>query len=357
MSVPVGPNHSFNIAGETITWAGECPWTRSYCFGTASGKVVWLLPGEEDQPEGTEEFQVANEAVSAVAFWNDLVGISTRSAIAVNRGPLSAAGHGPISRWPLTARGIIATPRGRFVAPMGTDGLFCFDGEQASSNPGWIDRPAPGVRNYDQAVYLGERDGTEILACAARSDGVARVELDGTNASHVVSLTAPSVDLIDVCQLRADSWPFAVAALACDGSLVLVRDMLALSEKSPIRLKMEGLRGTPRSVLHALGHILVLTSTELVVFPDLSARFLAGEAVDLPVDAYHSPIQSAKVFIDGERQLLVLDEEGVRVSEILPVAPAENDRVSRLSKVKVLNWSSTRQTLNPLPTQWATLVG
>ena len=239
---------------------------------------------------------------------------------------------------------------------MGTEGLFYFDGEAATGAPGWVDHPTGSVHNYQKVIYLGERDNNDILACAARADGLARIELDAANASRVVSLSAPSVDLIDVCHLRSDEWPFAVAGLAADRSLVLLRDLLALSEKSPRRLKVEGLRGTPRSLLYALGHVLVLTSAEIVVFPDLSSRFLAGEALDHPVDVYHSPIQAARAFIAGDKHLMVLTDEGVRVSEILPVGPADNGRVSRLSKVKVLDWSNTREVLQPLPTQWATLV-
>ena len=71
----------------------------------------------------------------------------------------------------------------------------------------------------------------------------------------------------------------------------------------------------------------MLTSAELVIFPDLASRFLAGEALDHPVDAYHSPVQAVDAFIAGERSLMVVTDEGVRVSEIQPVGLTGNGDV------------------------------
>jgi hypothetical protein len=212
------------------------------------------------------------------------------------------------------------------------------------------------MRNYYKVVYLGESDGNEILACATRTDGLARIEIDASNANRVVNLTALSVDLIDVCSLRSEECPFAVAGLSLDRSLVLVRDILALSEENPRRLRFDGLRGTPYSLLYALGHILLLTSAEIVIFPNLASRFLAGEALDHPVDAYHSPVQAVEAFIASERYLMVVTNEGVRVSEILPSALTGNGRVSTGDNVKVPDWTDTQEILRSLPTEWASLV-
>jgi hypothetical protein len=355
MSLPLGPYRSFSIPGEEITWAGECPWNKSYCFGTESGKVVFPVASDNGQSELTES-KVSDEAINDVAFWKDLVGITTRSEVLVYRGPHSGAELSFVSGFPGGAHGIIATPRGRLLAPMGTEGLFCFDGEQASENLGWIDRPDQGVRNYYKVVYVGELHGKEILACATRTDGLARMELDATDANRVVSLSSPSVDLIDVCSLRSQEHPFAVAGLSLDRSLVLVRDILALSEENPRRLRFDGLRGTPYSLLSAFGHILLLTSAEIVIFPDLASRFLAGEALDHPVDAYHSPVQAVEAFIASERSLMVVTDDGVRVSEIHPVGLAGNGRVSPDGDVKVPDWTDTQEILRSLPTEWAAMV-
>jgi hypothetical protein len=82
MSLPLGPYRSFSIPGEEITCAGECPWNNRYCFGTESGKVVFLVGSDAGQPELTTE-SVSNEAINDVAFWKNLVGITTRSEVLV----------------------------------------------------------------------------------------------------------------------------------------------------------------------------------------------------------------------------------------------------------------------------------
>ena len=356
MSLPLGPYRSFSIPGEEITWAGECPWSESYCFGTESGKVIFLVASDDGQPELLSESKVSNEAINDVAFWKNLIGITTRSEVLVYRGPLSEAGLSLISGSLSGAHGIIATPRGRLLAPMGTEGLFCFDGEHASESLGWIDRPAQRVHNYYKVVYLGESHGNEILACATRADGFTRIELDAAGANRVVSLSAPSVDLIDVCPLRSEEHPFAVAGLSLDRSLVFVRDILALSEENPRRLRFDGLQGTPYSLLYAVGHLLLLTSAEIVIFPDLASLFLDGEPLDHPIDAYHSPVQAVEAFIVSERYLMVVTDEGVRVSEIHPVALAGNGRVSPDGNLNVPVWTDTQEIPRPLPTEWASLV-
>ena len=104
--------------------------------------------------------------------------------------------------------------------------------------------------------------------------------------------------------------------------MILVRDILALSEENPRRMRLEGLRGTPYSLLHAVGHLFLLT-TGLVIFPDLASRFLAGEALDQSVDAYHSPVQAVEAFIAGERSLMVVTDEGFACPRFSPSASRE----------------------------------
>ena len=355
MSLPLGPYRSLSIPGEEITWAGVCPGNENYCLGTESGKVFLLNAGDKGRGEVLGEFKVSNEAINGVAFWNDLVGITTRSEVLVYPVPPLGAALSLIGGSTSGAHGIIATPRGRLLAPMGSEGLYCFDGEQACEDRGWIDRPAQGVRNYYKVAYMGEWHGKEIIACATRTDGLARFELHETDASRVISLAAPTVDLIDVCSLRTQGHPFAVAGLSLDRSLVFVRDILTLSEEDPRRLRLDGLRGTPYSLLSALGHVFLLTSAEIVIFPDLASRFLAGEPLDRLVDAYHSPVQAVEAFIAGERTLMVVTDDGVRVSEIHPTGLTGNSRVFT-GNGKVPDWTDSRQMLRSLPTEWAALV-
>ncbi len=356
MSSPSGPYHTFSFRGEEITWAGDCPWTDKYCFGTASGKLLFHIPDEANELGSSTEFQVSSKPINEVAFWKNLVAVATRGEVSVHRGPLSVAELSRVAGWQGGAHRIVATPRGRLLAPMGNAGLLFLDCEQLSSDPVGVDLVDEKACNYQKVIFLGELDGNEIVAGAARTDGLVRITVESADRHRVVSLNAPRVDLVDVCQLRSADWPFAIAALDVDRSLVLVRDIMALSDRSPVRVKLQGLHGTPCSVFHALGHILVSTTKELAVYADLSARFLAGDPLEVPTVVYYLAMEGGRAYIAGDRQLMVVLEEGVRVSEILPIDPAENGRGSRLSKVKVLNWNTTRETLRVVPTSWATRV-
>jgi hypothetical protein len=204
---------------------------------------------------------------------------------------------------------------------MGIEGLYCFDGEQDPQGQGWIERPAEGVRNYYKVVYLGECEGKEIFGCATRADGLSRIQFDEANTNRILSLAAPSVDLIDATSLRSTECPFAVAGLSLDCSLVLVRDILSLDEQDPRRLRFDGLRGTPYSVLSAQGHILLLTSAELVILPDLASRFLDGDRLDRAVHTYHTPVEAVEAFIASDRYLMVITDE-------VPILSARAPRVS-----------------------------
>ena len=52
MIPPLVEGRSLRFPDQEITWAGECPWTGGFCFGTESGdllicgstaKVTWIL--------------------------------------------------------------------------------------------------------------------------------------------------------------------------------------------------------------------------------------------------------------------------------------------------------------------------
>jgi uncharacterized metal-binding protein len=351
MSAPLGPFRSFRLPGEDITWAGECLWTGNLCLGTESGKLVFFQ-GEESEYK-TIEREVSEEAVNEVAFWQDIIGVSTRNEVLFFRGPHPDPGLSLIARSPNGSHGITVTPRGRFLAPMGTEGILCFD---SFSRNAWFDRPANGLRNYYRVAYVGECNGKEILACATRLDGLARIQLDAARASRVVTLTAASVDLIDACPLQCDEWPFAVAGLSLDRSIVFVRDLLALDRTDPRRLRFDQVRGTPYCLLYAQGSIVLLTSEELVIFPDLASRFLRGEPFSKPVPAHHSSIQAVEAYVMSDRDLVVITDDGVRVSELCPTAACGVVESPSRGNLSITDWSDTQDLLLAVATDWVPLV-
>jgi hypothetical protein len=351
MKAPVGKYRPFTFPGEQITWAGENPWNRGFCFGTESGKLLFLAEVDQSKYEVIET-EVCDEAINDVAFWKDIVGVTTRSEVRIYRGVPSMGKLDIMGGLSSGAHGITATPRGRFLAPMGTGGLYCFDSELGPQETSWVEGSAEGIRNFYKIVYLGESEGTEVLGCATRADGLARIQLDSTKTRRVSSLTAPSLDLIDVASPRAAKWPFAVVGLSVDRSLIFVRDILDFDRQNPERLKLEELLGTPYSLMCARGHVFVLTSEEIVVLPNLGARFLDGQPLDAPLNAFHSPVQAVDAYVVGEKDLMILMDDGVRVSEISPMDSAGNARHSSGEFLDSQAWSDAHTIPRLVSTQW-----
>jgi hypothetical protein len=353
MKAPVGEYRRFRFPGEEITWAGENPWSKGFCFGTESGKILFLAEvGQSESEYEVIESEVCDEPVNDVAFWKDVVGVTTRSEVRIYRRAPSMGKLDIMSGLSSGAHGITATPRGLFLAPMGTGGLYCFDSKQGSQGTGWVEECPQVVRNYYKIVYLGESAGTEVFSCATRADGLARIQLDSTNTRRVSSLTAPSLDLIDVATPQAAKRPFAVVGLSVDRSLIFVRNILEFDQQNPERLKLEELLGTPYSLMCARGHVFVLTSEEIVMLPHLGARFLDGQPLDAPLRAFHSPVQAVDAYVVGEKYLMIVMDEGVRVSEILPTNTAGNARVASGEFLDAQPWSDSQTTPRLVNTQW-----
>jgi hypothetical protein len=321
MSPPRVENKIYRVPGEEITWAGECPWTGTLCFGTESGKVIYFPDIERGQ---RTELKLAtpSEAINGVAFWRDFLGVSTRSEVSLYK--LSSSGDEIefVTGAPRGAHGILATPKGRFLSPLGPDGMLCIDADRFSQTGPWIDHARQAVLNYYKLIYLDHSGDDEILACAARMDGLLRIPLNKDQAEgRVVGFTSPDIDLVDICPLASSEWPFAVSGLSLDRSLIFVRNIL--DDVEPRRLRFEEMLGTPYSILSAQGHLFVLTSDELVILPDLASRFLNEEPMDRLVHGRHSLVQAVEAYVAGGKELLIVTDDGVTVLEIARLVSSE----------------------------------
>ncbi len=126
MIAPLVEGRSIRLQGDEITWAGECPWNGGFCFGTESGEL--LICDEHYDRLDVHQHKVSEEAINGVAFRKGIVGVSTRSQVIVARrispddsiSEVVKADRGG-------AHGIVATPGGRFFAPMGVAGLLVVD--------------------------------------------------------------------------------------------------------------------------------------------------------------------------------------------------------------------------------------
>ena len=224
MSSGIANGRRIRIPNEEITWAGECPWTKSYCLGTESGRLFFYKNAGNGVASDFPEVR-AEEAINGVAFHDEFLGITTRSEISFFRRN-SKGGLDEVHAEPGGAHEILATRKGKFFAPMGPEGLFCFDVSVAAEPQAWTDRAHGVSLNFYSLTLLGDDAGKEILACAGRTDGIIRLQYGADNReSTITTLAGPKTDFVDVCSFGSTRWPFAVAAIRLDRSVVLVRDL------------------------------------------------------------------------------------------------------------------------------------
>jgi hypothetical protein len=301
------------IPNEEITWAGECAWTDGYCFGTESGRVFFYKKVGRDLVLEFDEV-LAEDAINGIAFFNEFIGVSTRSEVIAHR-RTSGCRFELLVAGPGGAHGIVATPSGRFLAPMGPEGLFCLDVPLSDAPRPWNERITDVPLNYYALTCLGNVEGKEVLACAGRTDGLLRIQFENEDQQSLITrLTAPGIDFVDVCSLGSGRSPFAIAALCRDQSVILVRDLL--TDDQPQTLRLNGIRGTPYSIRCALGHLFVLTSTHVTVFPNLVRWYQGGERIDPPLNYRQRSVEADDMFVARDIELLVLTDGGVDIDDI-----------------------------------------
>ncbi len=301
------------IPNEEITWAGDCPWSGGYCFGTESGRLLFYSELGEKLALDFDEV-LAEAAINGVAFYKEFIGVSTRNEVVVHR-RVPGGAFDLVFSGPGGAHGILATPIGQFLAPLGPEGLCCVDVAGKGPPRAWNEQRSGVSLNHYSLTRLGNAAGKEILACAGRSDGLLRLQFDAAdNDSLITRLMVPDVDFLDVCSLGSTRWPFAVAALCLDRSIILLQDLL--TDDQPQTLRVDGIKGTPYSILCATGHLFVLTSHHVTVLPNLAPRYLDGERLSEPLHFRQRSVRADDMFIARGRELLVLTDEGVQIDSI-----------------------------------------
>ncbi|MGP0069249.1 MAG: hypothetical protein ACLQGP_37320 [Isosphaeraceae bacterium] len=353
MIPPLVKGPSLRFPDQEITWAGECLWTGGYCFGTESGELLICRNDGRDELD-VLPIKVSEEAVNDVAFWRDYVGVSTRSELTVARRSSLDDDLIPLLTTPDGAHGILATPGGRFFAPMGALGLLRVDPERIGGDDRiTIDEPSQDIISFYKLIYLGGSSQDEVLACAARTSGLLLIESNGDKPLEIKGIVSKTVDFIDVCSVSSPRWPHAVVGLSLDRSLIFVRDLL--SDETPQTLRLGELRGTPYSILSAAGRLFVLTSKELVAFPDLLNWYLRGESLDRPFRYRYIPIQAVDAYLAYGKHLIVVMDDEVRFFEIPGLAQPTGDHAHENGHGDLAGWREAEQLPNTIQPIWDNL--
>lgn len=337
------------ISGQEVSWIGPCPWTGGYGFGTDSGKI--LLPKKKPGAGESEEVKwwpVASEPINGVAFSGDFMAVSTRAEVVVCRyDPVSGGFAHETERFEGGAHGIAARASGGFLAPLGSGGLLRvdFNGVTPVMSIGDFGQNSP---NLYKLFNLGVIDGEEVFACAARKDGLLSIRLDrGRIQFPIYGHTADSFDLIDVCPLDTSRRPLAAAALSVDRSIIFWDD---IRDEPLYVLQIEGLTGRGYSLICSQGHLFLLTSTTLMILPDLATLFLNGGMSNRPGEGFGKSIRASDAFLlDGEIGLIVKDHvEALPIGELVAVSSAK----ARTAGVQSTDWNAIYSRSPTSVTSW-----
>jgi hypothetical protein len=291
-----------------VSWAGQGRRSGEFCFGSEDGRI--LITDEHLKPvEILKESSVpSGDAVNGLAFMNDLIAISTRCEVCFIS-PETVNGRGFRAVFPAGAHGVIATPSGYFVAPLGRSGLMVVKPSAGEDQPLTIKGVSQKPINFYKVVNIPCAGG-EVLACAARLDGMAAMPFSSDGTEFVSSLTYPGLDVVDVCSLGQNLPTPAIAAISRDCTLILSRD--AIHDPTPTTIKFEEIKGVAYRVLNYNGNLLLLTSKAVYVLAGLSRRFLNKEPISVkPTPVKAIVLEAVDANIGDDRSLLVVVPDGV----------------------------------------------
>ena len=318
--------------GAQVTWAGEFPWSfegdplqpKHLCFGTDEGSI-YIIDREGKTLDSSKAPQNL-ESINGVAFTESMMAVSTPAEILVSMRPTPQAESRSVL-FEQGAHGVIATGRGGFLAPMGLKGVMHLRklSEEVVLRNDF--RPVDFDIYFYKMAYVGVTgEGTEIVACAARRHGLLTVSIDSEGKPGRIGMNkgqsadgTQEIDIVDVCPLPSDEYPFAVVALGIDNTLHFTFDIR--HENPSIELRLQEMRGTGYTLVAGRGHLFVLTSEEFYILPGLGARFLRKEHFRTKVPVFRHPIAALDCSLAYGELILLIREGAVAVFEIGKLLP------------------------------------
>jgi hypothetical protein len=312
------------FSGPQVTWAGEFLWrfenqppdTKYFGFGTENGAIyIYDTLGKriaaDRAPQGLE-------SINGIAFIPGAMAVSTPGEILISMAATKAR-ETPSLHLGQGAYGIVSTRKeDGFIATLGPGGLLHM---RRISDDAFLTNHFHSA-NTDVFFYKIASVGiteanAEVFVCAARRSGLATVVINAHGHAETIWLSngrKRDLDIVDVCPIPSEKYPYAVVCLGRDATLHFAFD---ISEESPpVSLKLRDLRGTPFSVLSAQGHVFILTSEEFCIFPGMTTRFHSNEAFKQKSRVFRSPVQAIDCSIAYNEYILTVVENGVYVYNI-----------------------------------------
>ena len=321
-----------------ISWAGRVNATGAYCFGSDDGR---LLAGSiDDGSESRYQIDTMKEAINGVAFSGHWMAASTRFEV-IYQDLTPRPGGNDRRIYEGGAHGVVATSQGGFAAPLGIGGVLVIDPVSDSEMRMGVIKSADKPIDYYKLAHLKGDDRSDWFAAAGRRAGLVGLELsfgpDGDLAAPSNSFEAEGLDVVGVCSLGSDEFPFAVAGLGVDGSIHLCKDLFG--DELPRAIRPDGMLGDAYSIHHAEGHLFVLTSSDLYTFTGLVTRFLTNQELSAQASTRVLPLEAVDMELAGDEFMVVM-VDGVL---ILPV----KDLAGSIGRLEIF-----RLITDPLRTNW-----
>jgi hypothetical protein len=311
--------------GFEVSWAGSHPFLAGFCFGSEDGRL--LFTDESGTALGeTIVGSESGEAVNGFTSHGDNIVVSTRTDWNLMRVPKTQAQMWDHASIKGGTHGVISTPGGLFVGPMGLPGLRVvnpYTGKKQTLTPAGEGR---GNVYFYRAVALRDADRKEFLACAVRQSGVAAVPLsESSDDGNIQTLGYEGWDVVDVCAIAPGS--LAVAAIGKDGTIRLFKNVL--TDRSPVSMRLSDIKGTAYRVLSCRGHLFVQTSKQLCFLNNLIRNYLQGQLRrDDPISAMLIPMEAVDMNLYGDRYLFVVRPENIVLRIDIPILESTTTRES-----------------------------
>ncbi len=279
--LPVGLLQSFKISESLpdfdVTWAGGHPFRDGFCFGSDSGKL--LFTDESGKVlDGPRKASASGEAINGLAGSGGWLAVTTRAEVNFFGPARSSDGRAEGVVFPGGAHGVVTAPSGYFVAALGHSGILFVKPGSGAEDPITISNADKEGLSFYRVIALAGEQGEDLIVCAGRRGGIGVSSFRPDWEEHKLSnVTFDDLDIVDVCPIGSEQHPLAVAALANDGTIVLIRDVL--HDRKPETRRFRVVEGIAYRVLSARGHIFLLTSNGLYALGKRAERFLNGTQV------------------------------------------------------------------------------
>jgi len=307
------PISSLRFDAFEVTWGGPSP-TGGFCFGSEDGRVLFT-DADGDSPSKPRQVTRSEEAINGVAFLQGWMGVSTRNEIVSWKSQMEGG-----AEFLYGAHDIIAGSSGYFFAPLGRKGLLCYRPSEDPVQTVMIYSDPSASLYFYTLISLPTPEGGEVLACAARTGGIAAMEFKGEDQpQRLKTATFQGLDVVDLCPLLPGEKSTAIAALQRDGTVILFQDVL--NDRQPVTIKYEAIKGTAYRVLSARGYLFLLTSEGLYVLFDLVNRFLSGARDAFRTRGRSFPLEAVDANLVGDQWILIVMPDGVLRLDISLLQP------------------------------------